>query len=188
MFILRHHENDFTEDLAGGCSLFTPAPQMAEVPLGNLLKAQKSASRVPQSKQSSLHSLPPRDPAQRKLQHTYWAVNLHRTIGLMKMKKLSLKIRLSQLNIMILSRCFVNKCSVRVARKDLEVLMQLNKSWMPHIGAHPSFHSSGHESVWIACMPYFCFAMIVFMYIDMLIHYFKCLCLCKQNVQLIKCG
>lgn len=104
------------------------------------------------------------------------------------MKKLSLKIRLSQLNVMILTRCFVNKCSVRVARKDLEVLIQLNKSRMPRTGAHPSFHSSGHESVGIACMPYFCFAMIVFMYIDMPIHYFKCLCLCKQNVQLIKCG
>lgn len=131
--------------------------------------------------------MPPRDPAQRKLQHTNWAANLCRTIGLMKTRKLSLKKKLSQLNAMILARSFVNKCLDRVAQKDPEVLMELNKSWTPHIAVHP-FHRSEHELVGIACIPYFCFAISGFTYMDMLIYYFKCLHLCKQNFQLIKHG
>lgn len=174
----------------GGSPLFTLVPQMAGHPLGNLMKAQKSASGVHQSRQSNLYSL--RYSCHPEIQHrgsynTNWAANLCRTIGLMKTKKLSLKKKLSQLNAMILARSFVNKCLDRVVQKDPEVLMELNKSWTPHIAVH-SFHSSDHESVGIACIPYFCFAISGFMYMDMLIYYFKYLCLCKQNFQLIKHG
>jgi len=94
---------------------------------------------------------------------------------------------LSQLNATILARSFVDKCLVKVAKKDPEILMQLNESWMQHTAARP-FHSSGHKSVGISCIPYFCFALIGFMYMDMLIYYFKRLCQCKRNFQLIKHG
>jgi len=57
VFIVRHHEGDFIEDLIVGTPLFTLVPQIAGDSLGNLLKAQKSTSGVHQSKQSRLYSL-----------------------------------------------------------------------------------------------------------------------------------